>query len=261
MRPQPKVWIVISALCVGLGGCASLSESECKEGDWRSIGFRDGRSGQPVVRIQDHVKACKKHGIHPDPALYTEGRQSGLRLYCTPKSGFHSGLYGRTYYNVCPPSVSRGFLAGRDLGEQLRRAESSFNSARSRIEQLKRDRARIREKIADLRQKRRSASPGDKLDIDSQILSLEAKNDLIDSKLDTAEFRYDTARRELRSVKDRVDDRLAELVARYPPGDPEDMVMAPQPAPAQAPSGSSAKKKPQEQATDSKTPPELGGVY
>ena len=254
--------MVIATLCAGLGGCASLSESECKEGDWRSIGFKDGRSGQPVVRIQDHVKACKKHGIHPDPALYTEGRQSGLRLYCTPKSGYNTGLYGRTYYNVCPPSVASGFLAGRNLGEQLRRAESSFNSAKSNIERLKGDRARIKEKIADLRQKRRSASPGDKLDIDSQILSLEAKNDLIDSKLDTAEFRYDTARRELRSIKNRVEDDLADLVARYPPADAEDMVMAPQPAPAQAPSGSPSRKKPpQEQITDSKTPPKLGGIY
>ena len=43
MRISP----LLPLLALALGGCASLSESECADADWEQIGYRDGAT--PVV--------------------------------------------------------------------------------------------------------------------------------------------------------------------------------------------------------------------
>ena len=67
-----------------VASCATLSEEECLEGNWREIGQRDGQAGRTASFIAEHAKACEKAGVVPNPSLWEQGRQAGLPAYCTP---------------------------------------------------------------------------------------------------------------------------------------------------------------------------------
>jgi hypothetical protein len=67
-----------------LASCASLSPDQCRNADWRQIGYADGVGGLPGSRIQDHASACAKVGASPDMEAYLSGRMEGLVSYCQP---------------------------------------------------------------------------------------------------------------------------------------------------------------------------------
>lgn len=90
-----------AALLVGLGGCASMSESECQRADWYQKGLQDGRDGLARDRVEDHAQACAKVGISPDEARWQSGWAEGLRRYCRPANGWQLGLKGEYYRGVC----------------------------------------------------------------------------------------------------------------------------------------------------------------
>jgi hypothetical protein len=110
-----------------LGGCASLSESECRMSDWFDIGFRDGRQGRPADRITEHVKACAKHGTAPERARYLDGHFAGLGSYCTPHNGLAIGRAGNSYHSVCVSHDERAFMSGYSLGNSLHRAHGRLH--------------------------------------------------------------------------------------------------------------------------------------
>ena len=85
-----------------LGACTTLSESECVSGDWFEIGREDGAKGRSSEFILQHAKACNEFGIAPDRARWREGRQLGLKAYCTPRKAYDLGARGRSFANVCP---------------------------------------------------------------------------------------------------------------------------------------------------------------
>lgn len=116
-----------------LGGCATLSESECRLSDWYDIGFRDGRQGQPTDRINEHVQACARHGTAPDRERYLDGRFAGLESYCTPHNGLAVGRSGHAYYGVCARHEERAFMSGYSLGHSLHRARGRLYSINSEI--------------------------------------------------------------------------------------------------------------------------------
>lgn len=84
-----------------LGGCASMSESECQRADWYQKGVQDGRDGQTRDRVEDHAQACGKVGVHPDEARWQSGWAEGVRRYCRPANGWQLGLKGEFYRGVC----------------------------------------------------------------------------------------------------------------------------------------------------------------
>lgn len=135
MRVHVVRSVVVGALVVGAGltiaACATLSEKDCLQGDWRAIGYIDGADGRAMSRIEDHAKACQKSGVTPDMSLYVQGRDQGLTRYCTEANGFRVGREGHSYVGVCPPPVEPEFLGGYADGERVHAAVSRLESAKS----------------------------------------------------------------------------------------------------------------------------------
>ncbi|MCX7556163.1 DUF2799 domain-containing protein [Xanthomonadaceae bacterium JHOS43] len=127
------------ALVLALGGCATLSESECQRGDWYAIGARDGRSGHTSERLSDHGKACAKHGLGVDGRAYDAGYTEGLREFCTPLRAFTLGRDGGTYYRQCPSDTEGDFLAAYDLGRDVHLAEQELAQLEQEIESLRKE--------------------------------------------------------------------------------------------------------------------------
>ncbi len=44
----------LGALLLLLTGCSSLSESECRIGDWYGLGYQDGQTGQVRAHFRDY---------------------------------------------------------------------------------------------------------------------------------------------------------------------------------------------------------------
>jgi hypothetical protein len=126
-------------IALGLSGCATLSESQCRSAAWSDIGFRDGRDGRVADRISEHTAACTEYGIVPDRAAYFEGRDEGLVQYCTMHNGFVVGSKNESYEGVCAVLDERQFLAGFNPGKELYRA-------RERLSEVEADIARVDEK-------------------------------------------------------------------------------------------------------------------
>lgn len=128
----------VIALC--LNGCASLSETECRDQDWYTIGFEDGSNGDPPSQIDVHGAACAKYGITPDARQYEVGRRDGLVHYCTVTHGFEVGRDGYGYRGSCPPGGDREFLRGHALGrsfydvdQELARIEDDLRLYRNQL--------------------------------------------------------------------------------------------------------------------------------
>ncbi len=97
-------------------GCATLSPEQCVSANWYQVGLADGAAGFGADRVAAHANACAKQRVVPDASLYAEGREDGLRDYCTTESGLEAGRNGVAYRGVCPDDTEAGFLTGYRLG-------------------------------------------------------------------------------------------------------------------------------------------------
>ena len=120
---------VLLAAGAALNGCATLSEEQCLVGDWYGIGVADGQNGYSFERLGEHNEACASHGVIPDAAVYEQGRQQGLRSYCTPQIGFREGRQGDSYRGVCPSHLEADFLAGYSDGRLVNAAQQAYQVA------------------------------------------------------------------------------------------------------------------------------------
>lgn len=108
-----------------LAGCASLSEKECRSGDWAAIGRADGERGAPLAELTRHREACAEHGVTPDGARYRQGHAEGLKAYCTPSGGYLAGRRGDAYREACPAGATEAkfleaFRRGREVSDLVR---------------------------------------------------------------------------------------------------------------------------------------------
>ncbi len=114
-----------------LASCATLSEDQCRDGNWAAIGFSDGADGRPASWIAEHRKACAEFGVVPDAAAWAMGREQGLKQYCTPDNAYRIGSRGLTLAPVCPqaaraamqPAYQHGrrfYDAGDDIADYRR---------------------------------------------------------------------------------------------------------------------------------------------
>ena len=125
-----KAGITIATLAVlAFSGCATLSEKECRGGDWYSIGLRDGAAGRTEDYVAQHTAACQKVGVEPNHERWLEGRERGLERFCTARSGYRIGEVGGRYEDVCFAGGEMEFRRGYDLGLRM-------NRVRSRLEQI-----------------------------------------------------------------------------------------------------------------------------
>jgi len=82
-------------LMVGLlGGCVSMSESQCQVADWARVGFADAANGVAESRVVDYTQDCGKTGIVPNTLAYRQGWDAGIVRFCTPASGWRQGTQG-----------------------------------------------------------------------------------------------------------------------------------------------------------------------
>ena len=129
--------LVLAAALSVLGGCASLSESDCRTGSWEDIGYRDGSRGAARERALDHAKACGEYGIEVDREAWDRGYRKGLDAYCTPENAVQVALGGGNYGGVCPPESDREFgthwRAARVVYEQRQRV-STLDTRRRELE-------------------------------------------------------------------------------------------------------------------------------
>jgi hypothetical protein len=79
-----------------LGGCASMTESECQVADWGRVGLNDGARGDPESRLANYTKDCGKIGITPNPLAYRQGWDNGIKRFCTAAHGWQEGLAGHS---------------------------------------------------------------------------------------------------------------------------------------------------------------------
>ncbi len=113
-----KKLIAMTLINASIMGCATLSKEECLQGDWKSIGYRDGSHGYDLTRLEQHQKACTDYHVTPDINAYQAGRDEGLLVYCTPSNGFNLGEQVKDYNNICPPYLESAFLEQYEQGLQ-----------------------------------------------------------------------------------------------------------------------------------------------
>ncbi len=134
--------------------CATLPRDECRQADWRAIGYEDGLKGYPALRIGAHRKACARHGVIPDLRRYAEGRDAGLLEFCRPANGYRLGRAGIDYAGVCPAAGEADFLeayyAGRELHSleaRIGQLDREVNTRAAELEQIDKDIATIEEEL------------------------------------------------------------------------------------------------------------------
>ena len=135
---------VLAALAVlgSLGGCASLSKSECMNANWEDIGIRDGANGQPEEYLIQHSTACAKVNVVPDRGAYLHGREQGLERFCVPHRAYQLGEYGNGFdVGICrnfdQDRLQVAYEKGRDVNQrsnELANIDNEIRSINTRLE-------------------------------------------------------------------------------------------------------------------------------
>ena len=63
-------------VCLLLAGCAPMQETECRAGDWYTLGERDAMAGLPP-RIDQYATQCGRYAIRPSESAYLVGWNAG----------------------------------------------------------------------------------------------------------------------------------------------------------------------------------------
>lgn len=61
------------------GGCAPLSESECRSADWYALGYRDGDIYGLRPQIDQYAHLCRAYGVQAEESRYMVGWVDGYR--------------------------------------------------------------------------------------------------------------------------------------------------------------------------------------
>jgi len=160
-------------------GCASLSEQECRSGDWSSIGYRDGQNGRPLSRLDEHRKACQQYDMTPDVRAYEKARERGLNFYCTPANGLAVGRRGEYYAGVCPEWAETGFIINFNIGRDI-------YEARQRLEHLEKDQHTLESRLSNTTDK------GEVIRLSNQLHQLRMERDFAWDELRRREYRADS---------------------------------------------------------------------
>ncbi len=132
-----------------LGGCASLSEKDCRGGDWYAIGLRDGAAGRTEDYVAEHSAACQSYGVAPDHERWLEGRERGLERFCTARNGYRVGEVGGSYQDVCFAGAEMEFRRGYDLGLRMNRVRSRLDQVENEIRTIEGTLSAKADKLAD----------------------------------------------------------------------------------------------------------------
>lgn len=128
-----------------LVGCATLSESECKNANWELIGYSDASAGYLTNRVKDHSSACAKTGVSVNLNQYLAGYDRGLPSYCTASNAYHIGETGASFPAQCDTLAYPAMIKAHQVGKQAnliiqerRLIDEQINQKRKQIEALQR---------------------------------------------------------------------------------------------------------------------------
>jgi len=184
--------LAIASCIFILSSCASLSPEQCKNADWRQIGYTDGANGEPAGRLQEHASACAKTNVKPDLEAYLSGRMEGLLSYCQPENGFEVGRRGRPD-NVgdCPPHLRAPFLDQYRQGREINGLEGEVQRLQSMLQNDQNEARRSDRRMEDIRKELRRPN-----------LSPERRTSLLNEIERLLDRRQDAGRRQLGMQRD-----------------------------------------------------------
>lgn len=185
MKIIASLLVVSGALL--LGGCTSLTPSECATANWHGLGRDDGAHGRRE-RIADHYEACSKAHIAVDANAYRRGRSEGLQQYCRLDNAINQGLAGQSYDGVCPGPRDLAFRQYRDAGYAV-------HTAQDRLAQLKYEQDRLEKELRDPK-----ATDDRKRDLRTQLGALDRKLETARDELGRAQYRLDRLLADLRAT-------------------------------------------------------------
>ena len=109
--------LVLFASTLFISGCASISQEECKAGNWESLGDRDANV-KHYNSLNSYIEECSKYGITPDKTQYDLGFSKGLEQLCTFQNGYLIGNNGETLPTLCPKELQDKFVQGYIEGQR-----------------------------------------------------------------------------------------------------------------------------------------------
>lgn len=139
--------VALAAALAGCGPSGSVSENQCRAGDWQTLGYRDGVNGQRSTRLLAHQDACGELGIVPDRATYLVGWREGIAEYCRPSRGLDLGLRGRARPTVCPQELAGAFSAAWSEGRVVFEARQACAAVEASIARLESRRVEIEQEL------------------------------------------------------------------------------------------------------------------
>ena len=125
--------VVTVALLFSVGACSQLSEEECMYMSWQARGVMDGVKGTPANKINEYQRVCERFSVVVDYESYEEGRQEGVKQYCTVMNGFNVGLSGDEYQDACTVEIEQMFLDGYTPGRMMYLAVANLDHAKSNV--------------------------------------------------------------------------------------------------------------------------------
>ena len=97
---------LMSAAFMTLSGCAttqSLTPQQCQASNWQEIGYADGIKGRSGAYFGHYANSCASvGGATPNRIQWEQGRQQGLKNYCTELNAYKLGREGYDWQPVCP---------------------------------------------------------------------------------------------------------------------------------------------------------------
>ncbi|MCU0757659.1 MAG: DUF2799 domain-containing protein [Steroidobacteraceae bacterium] len=145
---------VAAMLLLAASGCASLSEKDCRAGDWYAIGLRDGAAGRTEDYVAEHSAACQEYGVAPDRDRWIEGRERGLDRFCTARNGYRIGEVGGRYDGVCFAGAELEFRRGYDLGLRMNEVRGRLDRVENDIRVIEGQLARPSQELSDAERER-----------------------------------------------------------------------------------------------------------
>ncbi len=131
-----RAWIGLSALCLGLVSCSTMSPKECQLANWRDIGQTDGMAGKTLALFNERRSDCAEANVQADQKAYLSGREQGLKTYCQLGNAPQVGLRGETYEGVCPPAVDQEFRRRHRIGFDIHRFNVEIGRLKMRHDSL-----------------------------------------------------------------------------------------------------------------------------
>ena len=139
--------LALAGAASGMGGCASLSKSECLNANWEDIGIRDGANGHPEEYLIQHSTACAKVHVVPDRGAWLHGREQGLERFCIPSRAYQIGEYGGGFdagicRNFDQDRLQDAYQKGREvnrLGAELSSIDGEMRDINVKLEDKDKD--------------------------------------------------------------------------------------------------------------------------